>query len=256
MAVIKQTRAREIVHHTEVFDLGDVKRQAQQLLADAQRDADAIVQKARQEAQRLTSGAAQEGYARGFEQGLNEGRERGSREGFEETVKQLTPRLQTLIDAWNAALMQWESDRTCMFLEAKRDVLELALRMARMIVHRHIAVDQSVVADQLVAALKYVGKTSSLVVAVHPSDRELMSKTMPALLEQLGRCEQVALRDEPSLQPGGCVIATEGGRVDASIETQLRRLTESLIPGAPSDRAAHEPDDRLGPADEPGEGEA
>jgi flagellar assembly protein FliH len=232
LAVIKQSQAREVLHHADVFDFADVKQQAQQLIDAAQQQATEIVQAARHEAGRLTSGAAEAGYARGLEQGLNEGRERGQREGFESTVKELKPKLEATLAAWNDALDRWESERTCMFLEARRDVLELALKLARKVVHRHIELEPEIVSDQLAAALMYVGKTSSLLVSIHPRDREMLDRTLAPILERLGRAEHVTLREDESLARGGCVIRTEGGRVDASIETQLRRLTESLLPGA------------------------
>lgn len=232
MAVLKPSRAREVMHHAEVFDLGDVKRQAQQMLESARHEAAAIVQSAREEAERLTSGAAEAGYARGLEQGLTEGRERGQREAFEATTAEMRTRLDATIKAWNDAIERWERDRTRMLLEARRDVLDLALKLARKVVHRQIASDESIVQDQLAEALSFVARTSSLMVTINPADRELVERTMPATLAALGRAEHVTLCDDADLPRGSCVVRTEGGVVDASIGTQLDRLTESLLPGA------------------------
>ena len=232
MAVIKQTRARKVMHHADVFDLGDIKQHAHHILDHAQQEAAAIVEAARQEAERLTSGAAEAGYARGLEQGLSEGRQRGEREGFDATIEELKPRLDATLTAWESALQHWENDRTCMFLEARRDVLELALKLARRVVHRQIEIDPSIITDQLAAALSLVGKMSSLVISINPDDRAVLGKSLGPLLEKLGRAEHVALRDDENLGRGGCIVRTEGGRVDASIDVQLDRITASLLPGA------------------------
>jgi len=220
------------MHHADVFDFGDVKAQAKQLIDDATTEAQRLVKEGKSEAERLTSGAAEEGYKRGLEQGLTEGRERGQKEGFESTVAELTPRLDATLNAWNEALERWDSERTCMFLEARRDVLELAMQLARKIVHRHVAIDPDIVADQLTSALSFVGKTSSLVVTINPKDRDVLDRTMQSILDALGRSEHMTLREDEAISPGGCIVRTEGGRVDASIESQLDRLTESLLPSA------------------------
>lgn len=220
-----------MLHHADVFDFGDVKKQAQQLIDDARRQANEIIEAGNKEAERLTTGAAEEGYQRGLEQGLTEGRERGQREGFESTVNELKPQLEAMIAAWNDALDQWESERACMFLEARHDVLGLALKLARKVVHRHVAVDPEIVTDQLSAALELVGKSSALVVTINPNDRVLLDKTLQSILEKLGRSEHITMREDEAISPGGCIVRTEGGSVDASIETQLDRVTESLLPG-------------------------
>ena len=117
-----------------------------------------------------------------------------------------------------------------MLHEARADVIRFAAALARKVVNRLVQADPSVIQDQLAQALMLVAKPTSIEVVVHPADRALVEQVLPALAQQIAGCAHCAIREDPSISAGGCVIATAAGRVDATIETQLARIAEALVP--------------------------
>ncbi|MHC4446234.1 MAG: FliH/SctL family protein, partial [Planctomycetota bacterium] len=136
MAVIKNVHADRLAKQAVVLDLGDLGRQADRILGDARQEAERIIAAARADAQKLIDSAADRGYQQGHERGLREGREAGEHEGRARALEKFEPQLEKLINAWTAALNQWEADRGEMLLAAREDVVRFAVTVARKVVMR------------------------------------------------------------------------------------------------------------------------
>ncbi len=230
MGVIKNVHADRLAKQAVVLDLGDLGRQADRILGDARDGAERITAAARAEAQKLIDSAADRGYQQGHQRGLQEGREAGEREGRARAVQKFEPQLEQLINAWTAALERWETDRGEMLLAAREDVVRFAVAAARKVVMRVVAADSTVIEDQLAEALALVSRPTTIVVSVHPNDRTIVEAVLPRLVSRFQQCEHASVRDDETLTPGGCVVATAGGRIDAAIETQLDRIARTLVP--------------------------
>ncbi len=230
MGVIKNVHADRLAKQAVVLDLGVLGRQAEHFLGDARKGAERITAAARAEAQTLIDSAADRGYQQGHERGLQEGCEAGEREGRARAVQKFEPQLEQLINAWTAALERWETDRGEMLLAAREDVVRFAVAVAQKVVMRVVKADSTVIEDQLAEALALLSRPTTIVVSVHPNDRTIVEAVLPRLVSRFQQCEQASVRDDETLTPGGCVVATAGGRIDAAIETQLDRIARTLVP--------------------------
>ena len=242
MPLIKNNSADRMMKHALVLDLGDLNRQADRILDEARAEAGRIVAEAQEKAQKLVDGADERGHQQGLDRGLSEGRRRGEEEGRQETLDEYRDKLQALTDAWTAALQRWEEERGAMLRAAREDVLAFAFAMGRKITGRLIELDPTVVQDQLAETLSLLSGPSAVTVVLNPQDRPLAEEVLPTLLAQVARCEHAEVAEDDSITPGGCVIRTADGVIDATIEKQIDRIAEALLP------------DRPGPR-EPGQGE-
>lgn len=235
MAIIKNIMADRLLKEAVVLDLGDLKRQADDIMAKAIGEAETLLQDARQEAQRLVGEAEGKGHAEGYERGLMEGREAGREQARTESLDSFQDQYATLQENWNGALLRWENDRQAMLLEAKDDVLTFAFTLARKIVHRVVQQDASVVADQVRESLELLSRPSAVRILVHPEDVATIDDILPQLKETLSTCRHVELKSDDTVSRGGCIVRTEGGRIDATIEMQLQRMAETLLPATSDD---------------------
>jgi flagellar assembly protein FliH len=67
-------------------------------------------------------------------------------------------------------------------------------------------------------------------VSVNPKDRKLVEKVLGEIVEKIGICTHVELREDDEVSPGGCVLATGKGRIDATVDRQIERIVETLLP--------------------------
>jgi flagellar assembly protein FliH len=75
-----------------------------------------------------------------------------------------------------------------------------------------------------------LSEPTNVKIALHPEDRALIEDMLPRLHQSLQDGVHIGLVDDPALARGGCVLSTKGGDIDASIDTQVRRLAEALLP--------------------------
>lgn len=240
MALIKNSNANRLMKDAVVLDLGDIQRQADAVLDRARREAERILAEARTEAQQLIDGASEAGHEKGFQQGSETGREQGRRDGREEVIESLKPQFEQLIVNWEKALERWEQDREEMLLSAREDVLAFAFALGQKLTHRIIERDPTVVQDQLAEALSLLIRPSAVTITINPADREHVEEVLNHLVTVCGTCEHAELRDDAGVSRGGCILRTSGGEIDATIDTQLDRIAESLLPWTATHKDAEE----------------
>lgn len=231
MALIRQSLADTVARDAVVLDLGDLVRQGDQIRARARAEAERIVAEARAERERLLAGAAEEGRREGLAKGLEEGRKNGEEAGKREALAAAADRLKALEERWGAALAGFESQRDEMLLEARTDVLRLALLAAEKVTKRAIEMRPEAAADQLSGVLSLLTNPTRLVVAVHPDDVALVREALPALSERFASASHAEVAAADGLDRGSCVVRTgSGGTIDASIRTQLERIVRAVLP--------------------------
>lgn len=243
MTVIKQKQAERLTQSAVVLDLGDLKRQGAAIIARAKAQAQRLLDDAEQEAGRIIESAGEIGESRGYDEGLKRGLSEGRDQGCERAKQERGQAIQQMIARWGAALDAWESARRDMLLEAKEDVIALAIALAERVTHRQIEAQPELVADQMAEALTLVSRRSEATVRVHPEDRALIETILPDIISRIDTCSHVKLEDDAAIERGGCVVSTDGGQIDATISTQLDRIAETLLPGRRNRLAPQEPGD-------------
>lgn len=230
MALIKNTSSGPLAGSGSVYNLADLTRESKHVLHEAKAQAHQITQQAKQEAAKLVDSATDRGFAAGKEQGLVEGHEEGRQAGRTEAIAEFASQLNDLHASFSAALERWEADRNGMIMAAREDVLRLALAVAEKVTHRIIETDSTVIGDQLAEALALLMAPRAVTVAVAPQDRALVEAMLPDLIGKINTCKHAAILDDPSVTRGGCVISAGAGRIDATIERQLQRIVDTLLP--------------------------
>ena len=233
MALIRQANAATAARDAIVLDLGDIARQAEAIKARAREAADKMVGDARRERERLIQGATEQGRREGAEVGMVEGRRAGEEQGRVAALAEFKDRLAVLDAAWSAALVKLERERDQILLDARQDVLRLAVRLGELVTKRAIDVRPEVVTDQLAAVLSQLSRPSRLTVCINPADRTLIEAALPQATRALGAAAHIELAEDAALDRGSVVARTgAGGEVDASIRTQLERIAAALLPTA------------------------
>ncbi|MFB0987205.1 MAG: hypothetical protein QMB94_12975, partial [Phycisphaerales bacterium] len=166
MPIVKKIHARELLRSAVVLDLGDVGREAADLIEVARNEAESLLADARIEAARLTECAAEigraEGMAAGEAAGRAEGLAAGATQGREEAMNAMAEELNSIATGWNEALVGLLASRDAIREEARRDLLRLSLAIAERVLGRLPAHQPSFVADQVSGAIEMLAGSTSL----------------------------------------------------------------------------------------------
>ena len=232
MPVLKQSEAAPLLNDpTVVLDLGDLRRQADRIIAAAEQEAGRILEAARAAARDEAERIRAEAEATGRVDGEAAGRAAGEERGRAEAMAAAEAQLDELQAAWTTALDDWSSRRASDLAAAREDVVALAVAIAERVVHRTIGGDPEAAVRQAAAAIELLSQARDVRIAVHPDDEAALREALPRLAAGLGSTVHVGLEADASLDRGGVVVRSGDGMIDARIGTQLRRIAEALVPG-------------------------
>ncbi len=200
----------------EASDLiAQAKAKAAEIIAAAEEQAATLRAQAEEEAAQLRKQAESHGYEEGYKTGFEEGNARA-----DEEAARLLNLLQQLVD-------QAAADRASALARLEEDFLKLSLILAEKIVRKTIDEDPTWLAAVIEEACKRLGTVDECIIHLNPEDYAVL-KAEEFRLSGAG-VERITFRPDPSLQPGGCVIETDGGTVDASLEKRLGKLAHHLL---------------------------
>ncbi|MBN1345968.1 MAG: hypothetical protein JXQ73_24975 [Phycisphaerae bacterium] len=225
--------ARPGKRHTG-FELGDFIVEGRQIIQVARAKADQMLVETRAEAERLKTQAAEKGYGQGYQRGIEEGQADGHRQALEKASAEFEARHVQLASACESLFREVDRRKRDLLMTANRDLIVLAVAIAERVTKRIGVVDRRAVTDNLLGVIDLVGRTSDLVVEVNPADAETLEKFAASLVARRGELEHVEVRENDQVDPGGCIVRTRAGEIDARLETQLQRIAEELVPGLTS----------------------
>lgn len=105
---------------------------------------------------------------------------------------------------------------------AERDVLQLAVGMARRVLHREVQLDPDILLSMAHVALRRLGPRVAATVHLHPADLAAIS-TATALPEGL------TLLADAELPRGGCRLVAPNGEIDLGVDAQVTELSRVLL---------------------------
>jgi flagellar assembly protein FliH len=227
MGLIKSTAAPPSL---TPFSMRDVEDQARALLVGARRTAERLLAEAQREGEAIRKRAHAEGLAEGMDEGLNRGVEEGRAAGKQAALEEHRSGLTEALSALTAAAQSLDAARADLEASALREVVELAVAIARRVTKRQAAIDPGVLTENLREAMKLVVHASDVTVAFNPTQRQALEAALPALKLEFPKLKHVELTEDSTVAPGGCRITAGHGQVDADLEVQLDRIASDLLP--------------------------
>jgi len=121
--------------------------------------------------------------------------------------------------------------------EQKRraEILELSLAIARRVVMGEMKTNPAAVGQIVSALLAEAEGRRVVAVRLHPDDLERL-KESPGAVERIEKAK-IALQSSPEIKPGGVILETGFGKLDARLETRLDEMTAVLLGNQKSEPA-------------------
>ncbi len=185
----------------EVFEAA---QEARDVVTLAQERARQIIDEAKQEREKIREQARQEGKAEGLAE-------------WNRILADARKRAEDLTKSWEETM------------------LRLSVRVAEKIVGEQLRLHPDTIVEIVREVLRNVRPGKRLTIQVNPSEAQRVRGRLDRLRESLGTHSEIDVVAMASVAPGGCVIDSELGIIDARLETQLKCLEEILVRGVSAD---------------------
>ncbi|HWR50352.1 MAG TPA: type III secretion system stator protein SctL [Bryobacteraceae bacterium] len=175
--------------------------EARDILEAAHREARELMERTARERERLLSAAHEEGYQRGLAH-------------------------------WNDAAAAADARRQRLLESQESEIVRLAVRIAGKIIGEELRTHPETIVSIVREALESVRRERSLTIQVHPDLAGQVRSRLDRLEQIVGGGRQIQVIADASVEPGGCIVESELGVIDARLETQLKCLEDALLRAA------------------------
>lgn len=208
----KNEAVEELAKNAEAY-VDQAKEQAQAIITEAEAAAERLIVEAQQEAQHLKHEAIEQGQMLGYEE--------GKQQGYSETERLLHDAAHIVEHA--------KKERQEIIEQCEKDILELALAVAARVIHTEITINHDIVLAVVKDAIRKAKDQERVVIRVNPDDFEIVAEEKVNLRALVGREIGMDVRGDIGVDPGGCVIETDYGTIDARIDTQMETVKKALL---------------------------
>ncbi len=186
--------------------------EAERIIEEANASAVAIIEEARIRAEILTQEIAEKAKKEGFQEGLKNGAsetEKMKEQLAEEKVKQDTE--------YKRQLELLEPELVNTILEVFSKVFQVTLE------------DKEDMIQHLVAnAVAHIDNSYEFIIRVSKEDYPNLKKNKDQIFEEIPQISTLEIIKDSSLKKNQCLIETDGGVFDCSIDTQLEKLINDI----------------------------
>lgn len=198
--------------------LETVRQQARQLIIDAQAEAEGIREKAFAEAKAL-------GEKAGVERGEQELRRRID----EAAEKKVADRLGTALPALQTAATALSTERDRWLTHWQSAAIGLSVAIAEKILHAELGRRPELSEKIILGALQLAAGSPQIRLRLNPQDIQLFGRQCEEIIRNMASAGSATLTEDAGITPGGCVIDTQHGVIDAQLESQLARIASELL---------------------------
>jgi len=158
----------------------------------------------------------QEAYEKGFAQGQKDGEELGRRQ-YETLANRLKEILKSLEEAVSEHVLTLEPQ-----------LFSLLKVMVEKLVLKEVSTSPEVIKTCLREALGHVVEQTQVKIHLHPDDVEFLEEVLGELREEFARIRDFEILSDPNLSRGGCLLETEFGLIDATLDRRWREIFAKL----------------------------
>lgn len=192
---------------------GKAEAEAQQTIEKAKSEAQGIVDAAHGESKQIEKDAFQKGYDEGRESGYDSGRSEVER----------------IIDRLHMIISKTIERRNEVIEESEAQLVQLVLQIAKKVIKVISENQRNVVINNVVQALRKLKNKADVVIRVNINDLKTTTEHTKELMSRIERVSNVTVMEDSSVDPGGAIIETDFGQIDARISSQLREIEEAIL---------------------------
>lgn len=186
---------------TPTVDLDFIKKEAEKILENAN------VRKEEIEKQ-----AYEQGFSSGKAIGLEEGKSK-----YNEALSKIGNSINSLLNVKNELIREYEPE-----------IIKLAISIAEKIVKREVTIKSDHIVEIVSSLVNQLKDKSKVIIKLSPEDFEDLKNS-----EKLGKLKYISTNfeiiEDPTLSKGDVMVDTSFGVIDASINSQLKRIEEELV---------------------------
>lgn len=212
----------EMVKKEADLILKETEEMVKEILAKAGQEAKSIIEEAREEAEVIRKNSLAEAEAL-----KNKAREEGYREGWEKARVEAEADLAKAREESERIIKEALEERRNIINSCEEMMVRLCLATAAKIAEKEIEQNPDIIIRLIRKAIEALGDIEKARVYLNPKDMEMVVEKSEEL--ERGLKAEIEYKMDEEISRGGCVVESEAGSVDATLENRIKNLKEVLL---------------------------
>ena len=157
-----------------------------------------------------------EAFQKGFEAGRASGQELAEK------------KVEAILSRFAESLKDLADVRERLITETQKDIVRLAVEIAKRLVHREIGIDEEIVIALVRVALERLSAKAPVTVYLSPDDHAFLHRRLKGSPDLFGERELV-LKPKKDLKRGDCILESPYGNVDGRMSEQFSHIERGLL---------------------------
>jgi len=188
--------------------IAEAERQSQEILAEAEQQKNLIIEQAYNERENVLQEAKNEGYDEGFKIGQQDGYDR----------------YQQLIDEAKAIKQEAYDLEKKLVKKLEKDIIELIIYSVKKILNVELDDNHELLLNLVEKGLEKATFKDKLIIRVSESDFDILNEHKNRIYMMTEGIDDIVVKKDSALKKGSVIIETESGKIDSSIDTQIKQI--------------------------------
>ncbi len=159
----------------------------------------------------------------------NEAYQKGMDEGFRQGHKEGYDNLQARLSQANEIIQKAKASHDRMVTSSERTIVEVAMKTAEKILSAKLEEDPTLFLPMVKNVMEEVKGQPEVALYVHPEKYDFVHRQSDELERLITPSSHLSIYAEEELNPDACIVESQFGRLDGSIDTQLSELRQHLL---------------------------
>ena len=186
--------------------------EADNLVKEAKLEVQRIISNAKRDALELKAIAKQEGHQEGYDTGYLEGKRK-----YESLIQEAEVLKNNTQHKYHEYLNT-----------AEADIVEIIMSIARKFIIDSVSNCKDDVLNLVKQTIESCSKRTTVNLKVAESDYSYINENQNKILKDINGIDQLNIIPDESLQTGSCIVDTDSGSINASIDIRLNKIEQSL----------------------------
>lgn len=194
----------------------DLKLLAENIISDANEKANEILADARKEAEELKKNAYETAFSEGKKKGYEEGNTKAEGE------------YQSLINGANAELERLEKEYTVRYNNMEKELVDTLMEVFSRVTYTIAEDNKELVLHLINQVMNNVEATGDFLIRVSKEDYPFLVENQGKIYCASPKDINISILEDSSLVKNQCVIETDGGVFDCSLDIRLEQLIKDI----------------------------
>ena len=176
----------------------------------------------------------EEAYQEALQKVRQEGYDQGQLAGHEVGLKEGLTEAREVANQLGQAVKDAVAQREGMLEEARHNILDLIVKVAKKVTFDTIKVDQDMIAQMVARVIDQLIDKSHIKINLNPDHLPIVEQYLDRFLAESMNIKDISFRADPRVRHGGCFIETPSGDIDARLSSQFEVVEQVVREGEDS----------------------